>query len=478
MSDPLTRALSGMNGSRRFMVLAAAAALAAALWAVSRWASTPTYTMLYQDLELGEAGRIAEKLGKVGLGHRLANGGTAIEVPVTDAARARVALAKDGLPSVGRPGLELFDKPSWAMTDFTQRVTLQRALEGELSRTIGGLRGIQRAQVHLVLPVSSPLRRNDRPASASVVLTLQQGVVLASDAVQGITYIVSNSVEQLASENVAVMDDAGRVLSIPANGGPTGMTSRQLEIQRSVEDYLGGKIEELLGTVVGVGHARAKVSARLSFDQIDRTVDSFDPDGQVIETEQRSETGGGEGAGSQTVVSNGYQNSRRLERIVGSVGNVSHLTVAVVVDQKSLRPVAEGGVDLARLDAMVRDAVGADSARGDRVSVAAVPFEIPVATPGAGTEVPRADPVQVAERFSRPTVGVVAIVAILLIAWRVIGTFGRGAGASAPAPIAGTTEPVTNGGGDGVSRNRLRAEANAQPEAAAQVARAWLAEGS
>ena len=145
-------------------------------------------------------------------------------------------------------------------------------------------------QVHLVIPTPTALRLKEHPASASVVLTLKPGTGLAPDAVQGITYIVSNSVEQLASENVAVMDDAGHVLSVPASG-MAGMTSRQLEMQRSVEEYLGEKVEGLLGTMVGTGHARAQVSAQLSFDQVDRTVDSFDPEGQVLESEQKSETG-------------------------------------------------------------------------------------------------------------------------------------------------------------------------------------------
>src|SRR5690349_1954818 len=164
------------------------------------------------------------------------------------------------------------------MTDFTQRVTYQRALEGELARTLSGLRGVDRAQVHLVLPAQSNLRRLDRPASASIVVTLKPNAQLSSDAVQGIAYIVSNSVEGLSSDNVAIMDDSGRLLSVPAIAGGSGMTTRQLEIQRQLEQHLAGKVEDLLATVVGYGRARAEVSAEMSFDQVDRTVESFDPD--------------------------------------------------------------------------------------------------------------------------------------------------------------------------------------------------------
>jgi flagellar M-ring protein FliF len=491
---PLARAVRGMSATRRLLVFGVAAAAVVLVWLVGRWAAAPTYATLYHDLELNDAAAMAERLAKTNVDYKLGGGGTEILVPVSDLARARVALAKDGLTANGRPGLELFDKPSWGMTDFTERVTYQRALEGELARTIGGLQGVQRAQVHLVLPTPSPLRRYERPAGASVVITLKPGVSLSPEAVQGITYIVSNSVEQLAAENVAVMDDAGHVLSVPAAAGSaSGLTSRQLEIQHSVEEHLAGKIEELLATVVGLGRVRAQVAAELSFDQVDRTVDTFDPDGQVLQNEQRSETEGGAGAegagtGAQTVLNNSYQNSRRLEKITGSVGDVTRLTVAVLVDEKAVQGGAGGKtVALGALEAMVRDAVGADSTRGDRVSVMAVPFEpvqaLPAST-GGRSDAPKVDVLQVTERFSRPLIGVVAIVVLALLAWRALSAPG-----AAPAPVRAEAGP--NGaeaaarelpgqpGGEVLAlRNRLLTESNDRPEAAAQVLRSWLSESS
>ena len=474
---PSPFSLAGLNGSRRFLLLGAAAAAVVLVWAVSRWAGAPTYTTLYRDLELNEAGTIGEQLGKSAIAYKLGAGGTEIQVPVADVARARVALAKQGLPTNGRPGLELFDKATWGMTDFTQRVTYQRALEGELARTIGGLQGISRAQVHLVMSNDSPLQSLERAASASVVLTLKPGITLSADAVQGITYIVSNSVEQLSSDNVAVMDDAGRVLSVPAGAGAiAGLTTRQLEIQRSVEDYLGRKIEGLLGTVVGSGRTRAQVSAQLSFDQVDRTIDTFDPDGQVLKTEQKSEggPGGGGESASETVISNEYQNSRKLEKIVGSIGNVTRLTVAVLVDEKAMAPGgAPGGGTLVldRLEAMVRNAIGVDSTRGDRVSVMAMAFE-PAAVPTAGTPSeakPKADVTVIVERVSRPLVGLAAIVALAFLALQAM----KGGGRAAPAPAAPVQSVAT------VTTSGDTRPAGGEPErggTTAQVVRAWLAE--
>lgn len=483
-TSPLSQALRGMSGSRRFLLLGAAAVAVIALWAVSRWAGAPTYVTLYRDLELNEVGQITDQLAKSNISFKLGSGGTEVQVPVAEIARARVALAKEGLPANGRPGLELFDKATWGMTDFTQRVTYQRALEGELARTIGGLRGVERAQVHLVMSSESPVRSLERGASASVVLTLKPGTALSSDAVQGITYIVSNSVEQLSSDNVAVMDDAGRVLSVPTGAGAIGgLTTRQLEIQRSVEQYLVGKVEGLLATVVGNGRARAQVSAQLSFDQVDRTIDTFDPDGQVLKTEQKSEGGAAEAtSSSETVISNEYQNSRKLEKIIGSVGNVTRLTVAVLVDEKALAgggvgAASRGAVGIDRVEAMVRNAIGVDSTRGDRVSVMSVPFEpaqIPTAGGGDSKQKAGGDITVIIDRVSRPLIGLAAIAALVFLALQAM----RG-GAAGRLPASGGRDdgPVAaNGTGASIPHNRLAGDGHERPEASAQVVRAWLSE--
>src|SRR5262249_23650288 len=136
---------------RRLLVIGAAAVAVTAIALVGRWGAAPTYVTLYRDLDFKEAGDMSEHLRKSDIPYKLGGGGTEVMVPVSDVAAARVALAKEGLPASGKPGLELFDKPSWGMTDFTQRVTFQRALEGELSRTIGTIRGVDRAEVHLVM---------------------------------------------------------------------------------------------------------------------------------------------------------------------------------------------------------------------------------------------------------------------------------------------------------------------------------------
>jgi flagellar M-ring protein FliF len=492
-SIPFIGNLSSPGGLRRLALVGALVGLVVAIGFVGRWASTPTYVTLYSGLDLKEVGAVGDNLAKANIPYRLGASGTDVEVPATEVARARVALAKNGLPTNGRPGLELFDKPSWGMTDFTQRVTYQRALEGELARTIAQIQGVENAEVHLLLPNTSTLRRQERQAGASVVLQLKGGTPLSPETVQGITYIVSNSVEGLSAENVAVMDNAGRVLSLPSTGlGGTGQTGRQLEVSRGMEQHYVDKIENLVGTVVGVGRVRAQVAAVVSFDQVDATTETYNPDGQVLQTEQRSEGQAVDGSGNQTIVSNQYQNSRKLEKSTSLAGRLTKLTVAVLVDEKSIRA-GEQTRQLADIDAMVRNAVGIDSTRGDRLSVLAVPFEpVQVATAGKDAR-PKVDPVVVVERLSHPLVGVAAIVVMLLVALQIKGALApsraaRASRTAAAGPLAAAAgsprriepelEPLPPIEDSHLTKmkHRLQQESSDRPEITAQVLKAWLAE--
>jgi len=488
-SLPLADAIRGLDSTRRLVLAGAIVAILVAVGLIGRWASTPTYVTLFSDLDLKESGQIADRLTKANVPNRLEAGGTMIEVPVAEAARARVVLAKDGLPAQGRPGLELFDKPSWGMTDFTQRVTYQRALEGELARTIGQIDGIERAEVHLLMPNTDGLRRRNRDAAASVVLTLRGGTPPPGETVQGISYIVANSVEGLAADNVAIMDATGRVLSLPAQGlGGLGLTGRQQEVSRGLEKSTVEKIESLVATVVGVGRVRAQVSAQLSFDQVDATTETYDPDRQVLQTEQRSEGAAGDGTGQQTIVSNQYQNSRRLEKSTSLAGRLTRLTVAVLVDERSMRA-GERERQLTDIEVMVRDAVGVDSTRGDRINVLAVPFEPVQAADSTRAGKPGVDPMVMVERVSHPLIGVVALLVMVFLALQLRSVLmptrpgvpggARGtAGAEVLPSRAAPAEPTLTPEAAEIHRlkSRLHQESTDRPDVTAQVLKAWLTE--
>ncbi len=486
--QPLTEMFRGMDATRRFALAGALVALVVGVGLVGRWASTPTYVTLFSDLELKESGEIADRLAKANIPNRLEGGGTLIQVPSADAARARVALAKDGLPSSGRPGLELFDKPSWGMTDFTQRVTYQRALEGELARTIGQIKGIERAEVHLLMPNTDGLRRRNRDAAASVVLTLRGGTPPQGETVQGIAYIVANSVEGLAADNVAIMDDAGRVLSLPAQGlGGVGLTGRQQEVSRGLEQRTIEKIESLVGTVVGVGRVRAQVSAMVSFDQVDATIETFDPDRQVLQNEQRSEGGSSDGTGQQTIIANQYQNSRRLEKSTSLAGRLTKLTVAVLVDERAMRP-GEKERQLGDIAVMVRNAVGVDSTRGDRLDVLALPFEPVQSADSTALAKPGVDPLAMVERVSHPLIGVIAILVMVFLAFQLRSVLmpprpralaaARAGGGVEVLSAAGPSEPELSPEAQEIHRlkSKLQQDSTDRPDVTAQVVKAWLTE--
>lgn len=224
-----------------------AAASIALLYFVIRWAVAPDWVPAFAGLPLEDVDRIVQRLDEEGIGYRMARGGSQLLVPAPELARARVALAAEGLPADGRPGFELFDQPSWGMTDFTQRINYRRALEGELERTIGKMRGVAGAKIHLTMHETSPFRRANRPAEASVVLRLAGAATPDGSIVRGIALLVASSVDGLVSDNVTVVDDTGRLLSASLEPGSlAGVSARHLEVRRDLERYLESKTEDLV----------------------------------------------------------------------------------------------------------------------------------------------------------------------------------------------------------------------------------------
>jgi flagellar M-ring protein FliF len=384
-----------VGGRRQMSVLGIGVGVVIVILAMARWATSPTWVPVSTNLPLESVGPITDKLTEQAIPYKLLNGGTELQVATTDLAKARVALARDGLPSAGRPGLELFDQPSWGMTDFTQRINYRRALEGELERTIGKMQNIETAQVHLALAETAGLQRNNQAAEASVVLRLKGGGSPAPDVVDGIAHLVAGSVDGIDAERVTILDQGGRLLSSPWEPGSAGaLASRELTMRSEIEKYLETKADQIVTQIVGPGNARVQISADINLDKVDRTVETVDPDKQVLASEQRSEiTPGAQGGAGSTNTSANYLNSRTVETYAGAVGNVRRITAAVLVNDK-MDPAVNGGQpqprtpqELARIQALVQTAIGLDPGRGDVISVVSVPFGAPLPEAPQGMDV-------------------------------------------------------------------------------------------
>lgn len=488
--------LDRLGGPRRALILVVGIGAAALVFAISQWAGAPTWVPALSNVPLESVSSLTDKLDQAGVKYRLERGGADIMVGANDLAKARVALAKGGIPNAGRPGLELFDQPSWGMTDFTQRINYRRALEGELERTVGQMQGIDKAQVHLVLHETDGFAAQDRPTEASVVLKLKSGDP-DPEIIKGIAHLVASSVEGLTSDHVTIVDDAGRLLSeADEPSTAAGLTSRQLEMQREVEDYTRAKAEKIVAQMVGSTNMRVQVSAAMSFDQIQRTTAAVDPDKQVVAAEQKAEiTPGAQGGAAQNNTSTTYENTRSTEQFVSAPGTIKRLTVAVLVADHAppagskAAPTKRTPDELKQIETLVRSAVGADSTRGDVVSVVSVPFA-PIVVPTV--EAPKTDIIRVVQTAQRPLLGIVGLVLIIVIALLSLkslkstgpmGALGSGSpmialpsgSGSQPAALsAGPLVPVvlpTN-----TMRDKVNSTIEQQPDVAARVVRAWLKE--
>jgi flagellar M-ring protein FliF len=423
MADDVVQLLDRVGGWRRLATFGVGALAVAFIVAVSRWATAPAMVPMVTGVPLETSAVIEDRLSQAGIPYELARGGADVLVTAADLARARVAVARDGLPSSGRPGLELFDKPAYAMTDFTQRINYRRALEGELERTIGTMRGIESAQVHLAIQETSSFRRADTPAEASVVLKLRGGDDPAPDVVRGIAQLVASSVDGLESDRVTVVDDGGRLLSQPDDqASVTGLTSRQLGVQRDVENHFRAKAEEIVAQIVGRGNARVQVAAALNFDRVERTTQNVDPERQAPATEQKAEiVPGAQGGAGSTNQATTYETSRSTETFAGTVGSVRRLTVAVLLNDRQVgtgdtaRFLPRPPEELARVERLVRNAVGLDSARGDQLTVVSVPFAIAAVPAETPAEAPSL--MQKVQANQRLILNVLALVFAFVIAF-------------------------------------------------------------
>ena len=410
----------------------------------------PRMAPLMTELSPEDVSAITSRLAAQQIPYELTGGGSAVLVPEDKVLTTRLALAGEGLPKGGGVGFEIFDETKLGRSRFEERLSYQRALEGELRRTIRQMSGVRDARVHLALPERSIFKERDREPRASVTLQLASGRKLAGEHVTAIVHLVASSIEGLSADSVTVVDTTGAVLA--SGDGTHEVTGKRLEHQREIEDGLEQRATAMLERTVGPGGATVRVNAEIDYATVETTSETFDPEATVLRSEQTSDearqsgtadVGGipgsrsnlaGTTTGSDQVASTttpapsnsqnrktttrNYEVSKTVSREVSATGKVVRLSVAVLVDGKHDK---DGNVavrsreELDQLSELVKTAVGFDGRRGDHIEVQSAAFVDQLgAEPVAQTPV-----IELVERGARPAsaliVALAAIAAALVV---------------------------------------------------------------
>lgn len=427
MPEVLQRLLEpfqAMSPGRRMLVGGIVVACLLAFAALIMLANRTDYRPLFTNLSSEDAGEIVKKLKESKTPYQITPDGKGVMVPSDKVYELRLSLASEGLPQGGGVGFEIFDRKNFGMTEFVQKLNYQRALQGELARTISQISGVEQARVHLVMPEKTLFKEAEKPPTASIVLRMKGSKSLRDAEVQGIVHLVASSIEGMNTDNVTVLDSRGKILS--KGGGSSGdaaakMTSTMQETQRAYERNLEERLQTLLDRVVGGGKTVARVTAAFDFKQVERVEEKFDPETIAVRSEQRSEeksggtaissgvpgvqtnlgrtapgAGGTSGGGSKNDETLNYEVSRSTSRTIEPVGTLSKVSVAILVDGKYESPAAvkEGQAskakyvprtpeELQKIEALVKGAIGFNPERGDQLSIQNIPFQDPGDAAGA-----------------------------------------------------------------------------------------------
>ncbi|MBU8922777.1 MAG: flagellar M-ring protein FliF [Bacteroidales bacterium] len=345
------------------------------------WLRKPSYSVLFSDLDMSSAGEVTQELEQLGVEYKVTRGGTTVLVTSERVAELRVNLASSGVMQGGQTTYKIFDDQDFSVTDFVQNVNYKRAMEGELARTISGLTVVEKARVHLVFPKQSIFKGQGQEATASVIVKLKRGQVLSKDQIVGITNIISNSVEGLETGKVSIIDQTGRPLTSNSGDEGVGLLNAQIEIQRTLEQYLSGKAQQMLEAVLGAGRAVVQVNADVDFRAVETTREVFDPQSVVRSEVTSEESNTQEGSNSESVQTN-YDINRTIETIVEGGGGIKQLTIAASLDghyetaedgTRQYKPLT--GQELTELEGIIKNAVGFDPGRNDVINVVNFQFQ-------------------------------------------------------------------------------------------------------
>lgn len=400
-------------------LMIAAAAAVSIIVALLLWLRSPDYRVLLSNLSAKDGGDIVGQLTQMNVPYQIADNGSAILVPADKVHELRLKLAQSGLPKGGNTGFELLDKEQFGISQFSEQINYQRALEGELSRTIESLSPVQSARVHLAIPKPTLFVREQKLPTASVTVGLLPGRMLDEGQISAIVHMVSSSVTGLTASNVIIVDQAGRLLTNNDNSQQS-VNSAQIKMTKEMESHLKQRIEDILSPLVGRANIHAQVTAQMDFSKVEQTSEEYKPnqtpDSAAIRSRQNSQsmqnnnggTGGVPGAlsnqpvsapnapietnkdnkdGTQTAnnrnsVSNSqsdettnYEVDRKISHTQRQIGVVDRLSVAVIVNYHSQD--GENGPEmkplppemLQQIEALTREAMGFSTARGDSLNI-------------------------------------------------------------------------------------------------------------
>lgn len=424
-STPLLQGFFRLTNVQKVVLLVGVAAAVAIAVAFVSWARAPDYKVLFSNVADRDGGAIISALQQINVPYRMSEGGGAILVPSDRVYESRLRLAQQGLPRGGSIGFELLENQRIGTSQFVEQVNFQRALEGELARTVQALGSVQGARVHLAIPRPSVFVRDQQKPSASVLVSLFPGRTLDPAQLAGITHLVASSVPELAPSAVTIVDQAGNLLTQSPNARESnaGLDAGQLKYLQAVEQNFVRRIEAILTPIVGPGNVRAQVTAELDFSTVEQTAETYKPNPspeQAIRSQQTVETlgdnprdasgvpgalsnqppgaataplnapakGAAKGAAneppppanSHREATTNYEIDKTITHTRAEVGAIRRLSAAVVVNHR--REVKEGKseatplpeAEIAQLNNLVRQAIGFNEKRGDMVNLVNAAF--------------------------------------------------------------------------------------------------------
>ncbi|MFN3715150.1 MAG: flagellar basal-body MS-ring/collar protein FliF [Thiobacillus sp.] len=415
-------------GGRKIMLAIGAAAVVAAMAGVWMWGQQPDYKVLFSNFSDRDGGAIVAELEKMGIPYKYAEGGGAVMVPAENVHDVRLKLASQGLPKGGNVGFELMENQRLGSSQFIEQINFQRAMEGELARSIESVSAVQAARVHLAIPKSSVFVTEQKMPTASVLLNLYPGRTLDPQQVSAIVHLVASSVPELSPKNVTLVDQNGNLLSDAGKPLANGLDPTQMKYIQELQQNVARRIESILTPIVGAGNVRAEATADVDFSRSEQAVESYKPnqtpDAMAIRSQQISESAnpGGAAAGVPGALSNqppapaaapvnappqaaaapagaapvatrkdstvNYEVDKTIQYVQQSGGGLKRLSVAVVVNHRknlakdgkiSYKPLS--AAEMAQITNLVKEAMGYNQERGDTLNVVNSPFAQPEIEP-------------------------------------------------------------------------------------------------